>query len=192
MAACIPTGNFMSMNFDGIQNREAGYAYLAILFGIAVMGIGLAAVGEVWSTTSQREKEHELLYVGREFRAAIGRYYESSPGPLKRYPGNIEDLLKDNRFPQIKRHLRRIPVDPITGKAEWNLISAPGGGFMGISSSSDREPIKKSGFELGEERFESAQLYADFQFIYLPKQPRSMSINSVVTGQPSGQLVGRQ
>lgn len=85
----------------GLADRscQRGFTYLALLFAVAVMGIGTAAVAEVWATASRRDKERDLLYVGRELRAAIGRYYELSAGSVERYPPSLDDLLKDNRSP---------------------------------------------------------------------------------------------
>ena len=41
--------------------NQAGFTYLAALFLILVMGVVLAAIGQVWSTAQQRENERELL-----------------------------------------------------------------------------------------------------------------------------------
>jgi len=83
--------------------RQSGVTYLAMLFLVAVMGTLWAAVGEIWSTANQREKEKELLLIGAQFREAIRQYYEHSPGILKKYPGTLEDLMKDERQPGTQR-----------------------------------------------------------------------------------------
>jgi type II secretory pathway pseudopilin PulG len=41
-----------------------GVAYLALLIVIALMGVGLAAVGSLWSHIQTREKEQDLLFIG--------------------------------------------------------------------------------------------------------------------------------
>jgi type II secretory pathway pseudopilin PulG len=97
------------------------------------VGIGLAAAGVVWSEVSQREKERELLFVGEQFRKAIQQYYESGIAE-KKYPPNLEALLQDPRFPSIRRHLRRVYLDPMSGTAQWGLVRAPDGGVMGVYS----------------------------------------------------------
>ena len=61
------------------RRSEQGFGYLSVLIMVAFMGGGLAAFGEYYSHAAQREKEAELLFVGNEFRRAIGEYYESSP-----------------------------------------------------------------------------------------------------------------
>ena len=66
-----------------------------MLFAVALIGILLAAAGQVWRTEALREKEKELLFVGEQFRQAIGSYYENSPGVPRRYllspPGRVSN-----------------------------------------------------------------------------------------------------
>jgi type II secretory pathway pseudopilin PulG len=150
---------------------QQGFTYVALLIATAVIGIGLAATGTVWSQAALRDKERELLAVGAEMRAAIARYYERTPGTVKAYPRTLEDLLKDPRFPNVQRHLRRIYVDPMTGKAEWGLVAAPGGGVMGVYSLSGREPLKRAGFAAGDQELSRALHYSDWRFIYAPPRP---------------------
>src|SRR5262245_46206627 len=92
-----------------------GFTYIGLLIAIAVMGIGLAAIGPVSRTLQLRELESELLFAGDQIRRAIGEYYESSPAGLKQYPKKLEDLLRDNRYPGVRRYLRRLYFDPMTG-----------------------------------------------------------------------------
>ncbi|MGZ5780982.1 MAG: type II secretion system protein, partial [Burkholderiaceae bacterium] len=99
--------------------RDAGFTYLAVLFLVAIFGILLAATGMIWSTAQKREKERDLLFVGHQFRKAIGEYYERTPGTVKRYPNSFNDLLKDNRQLSTVRYLRRIYKDPLTTQSEW-------------------------------------------------------------------------
>jgi len=95
-----------------------GFTYIGLLVAIVVIGIGLAAVGPVSRTLQLRDKERELLFVGDQYRRAIGMYYDKTPGPLKQYPKKLEDLLRDNRYPTVQRYLRRIYFGPLTGKAQ--------------------------------------------------------------------------
>ena len=118
---------------------------MAALITIGVMGAGLAAYGELASHAAQREKERELLFVGNQFRQAIGAYYERSPGGAKRLPRTLEELLADKRYPMPRRYLRRLYADPITGKREWGFIQGPDGGIMGVYSLSEARPVKTGG-----------------------------------------------
>lgn len=146
--------------------RSQGFSYLGLLIFIALMGIGLALTGTVWHATAQREKETELLFVGDQFRTAIARFYEGSPGGVKKFPGALEDLLEDRRYPTTKRHLRRIYRDPMTDGHEWGLIAAPDGSIMGVFSLLEKAPRKVSGFRTEYERFADAKTYSDWKFAY--------------------------
>ena len=149
---------------------QAGYTYVGMLLAVAVIGIGLAATGIVWSQAGQREKERELLFVGDQYRRAIERYYERSPG-VKRYPAALSDLLSDTRFPKPERHLRRIYADPLTGKADWALIEAPGGGIMGVKSTSSATPIKSGAFGYRDRTFHGAKTYQEWEFFHESQAP---------------------
>jgi type II secretory pathway pseudopilin PulG len=142
-----------------------GFTYLTAIFVVALMGAGYAKIGEMWQTSSAREKEAQLMYVGNQYRRAIERYYLSGP---KRYPTTLEDLLKDARMPTTQRYLRQLYPDPITGSAQWAIVKAPDGGIMGVYSRSEAEPIKKANFKLSQRDFEVAKTYADWKFIYAP------------------------
>jgi type II secretory pathway pseudopilin PulG len=145
-----------------------GYTYVAMLVAVAVMSAGLAATGEVWSHAVRREKEAELLFVGQQYRQAIAFYYEQSPGNGKQYPAKLEDLVEDKRFPSPRRHLRKLYADPITGRAEWGIIEAPGGGIMGVHSRSNAEPVKRAEFGFRDRVFHQATNYYEWRFFYEP------------------------
>jgi type II secretory pathway pseudopilin PulG len=153
--------------------RQAGFTYVAMLIGVAVIGIGLAATGEVWSQSARRDKEQELLFIGQEFREAFERYHRESPGSMPRYPKTLQDLLQDSRHVTVKRHLRRIYRDPMTGRDEWGLVMAPEGGIMGVHSLSTERPLKSGNFSRGEnDAFKQAQRYSDWIFAHEAAPPK--------------------
>jgi type II secretory pathway pseudopilin PulG len=151
--------------------RQAGFTYLTALFAVAILGGGLALLGEMWETAAKREKEAELLFVGEQYRRAIGLYYEATPGKVKRYPRTLEDLIKDPRHVRTERYLRKLYPDPITGKNEWGLQKAPDGGIQGVHSLSKDKPLKIAGFLVRDAGFERAQTYADWLFMHTPAKP---------------------
>lgn len=145
--------------------RQRGMGYLGLLFAIAIIGITLATVGVLWSTQSRRDREAELLFVGNQFRQAIGHYYET--GGV--YPPALAELVEDTRVPIARRFLRRLYPDPMTGTGDWELIRTSDGGIMGVASNSMQAPIKVAGFSLADAAFEKQSCYCDWKFIYLSK-----------------------
>ena len=142
-----------------------GFTYFTVMILVAIMGAGMAAIGTVWHHAVQREKEAELLFIGGEFRRAIGGYFEGSPGGPQ-YPKSLDDLLKDKRLPVPKPHLRKIYVDPMTGSREWGLVKEPAGGILGVYSKSTRKPLKKARFKEEDKAFSTASTYSDWKFVY--------------------------
>jgi len=165
-----------------VRAQDRGFTYVAVLFVVAVVGIGLASVGQVWRTAQQREKETQLLFIGDQFRRAIGSFYES-PAAEKRYPRSLQELLRDPRQPNVVRHLRRIYGDPMTGTPDWGLVTAPDGQIVGVFSLSDGEPIRRHGFADPYTPFVSASKYSDWKFVYTG----GMAVAASETGMDPGQ-----
>jgi type II secretory pathway pseudopilin PulG len=155
-------GNFM---------RHCGFTYIAVLFLVAIMGAVLAGTATVWHTLVQRDKEQELLYVGHEFRRAIGLYYERTPGAAKQFPKKLEDLIEDKRQTNVTRYLRKRYIDPMTANKKWGLVPGPDGTVMGVYSLSDALPIKTGSFDQTDKEFDSKTSYQDWKFTYIPFSP---------------------
>jgi hypothetical protein len=153
------------------SKRQLGLAYLLLLMMVAAVGAGLAATGIVWGHSVQREKEAELLRAGGEIRRAIATYYERSPGAIKQYPQSLEELLLDKRHLTVQRHLRRVPMEPMTRSTEWGLVRAPDGRVMGVFSLSQTRPIRTAGAGSKGwlEGFSGAKSYSDWRFVYIPE-----------------------
>jgi len=150
--------------------HSSGFTYLGALFAIVIMGMALATASELWSTAQKRAKERELLFVGNEFRNAIALYYNKSPGAAKQYPKTLEELLKDPRKLTTERYLRKIYRDPLTNKTEWGLVTGPDGRIEGIYSLAQSQPLKTGNFSEADREFEGKTSYADWKFVYRPKQ----------------------
>lgn len=150
-----------------LPRYQDGFTYLGILFMVAIMGIALTAIGTLWHTEMKREKEKELLFIGHQYRNAIKQYYHRTPG-VSMYPKDLKMLLKDPRFLNTQRYLRKMYTDPMTGMAEWGLIKSPDGGIMGVYSLSKQKPLKKSRFKSVDKGFETAKSYKDWRFSYVP------------------------
>ena len=144
------------------KRQQGGFTYLTALLVLAAMGTGLVSIAELWSHARQRENEMELQWIGAQFKQAIGLYYHASPGAVKRYPETLEDLLDDRRHLATARYLRRIYADPMTGKSDWGMVKAAGGGIMGVHSLSQNIAIRQKEF---------GRTSADWRFIYVPSEP---------------------
>jgi hypothetical protein len=139
----------------------------------------LTAVSGVWQTTVQREREAQLIWVGHQYRLAIASYYSRG----NRYPDTLEQLVQDDRSPVPLHHLRRLYVDPVTGKADWTLVlTADGQRITGVASSSNAKPIKRAGFDPVDAAFEQTECYCAWQFVYTVRRfNRSAVSDSTLT-----------
>jgi type II secretory pathway pseudopilin PulG len=167
MGRSSPAGSAPPPGQAARGRRDRGFTYVVILLAVAFLGIALAAVGTVWALAARREREAELLFVGDAYRSAIAHYYASGPG-AHRFPEKLEDLVEDRRVPLPRRHLRRIYPDPMTGRADWQLIRDPEGGIAGVSSSSPKAPVKRANFQPPDDDFAGAECYCDWKFEYTP------------------------
>jgi type II secretory pathway pseudopilin PulG len=151
--------------------QQLGFTYIGLLVAVVVLGVALSAVGMVWHTQAQREREQELLFIGHQFKTAIAAYYNSGVGG-RQYPQQLSDLLEDMRMPVPHHYLRRLYNDPMTGAADWTLVRVEGLGITGVASSSQAAPLKHSGFSTEETTFEDATCYCQWQFVYVPRNFR--------------------
>src|SRR5687767_15876701 len=113
---------------------QAGYTLAELVMVAAVMVILAGAVLPAVKFTARRTKDMELRHHLRTMRDAIDSYKRFSDLGLldidiaaQGYPSELEDLVEGVEIVgQVDRKfkvLRRIPVDPMTGEAEWGLRS---------------------------------------------------------------------
>lgn len=152
-------------------SRQHGFTYLGLLILVAILALATSATVTLGSIAQRREAEQRLLEAGDAYRRAIASYLGSGQSGVRSYPNSLADLLKDPRYPNVRRHLRQLYPDPITGQAEWGLILAPGGGIMGVHSLSDATPIKIAGFEVENQAFDGTAHYSQWRFVVLPTAP---------------------
>ena len=118
----------------------------------------------MYQTQTKREKEQQLLFAGNQIQRAIASYYNTIPaGAARQLPRNLQAHLDDPRTPTRLQHLRQIYIDPMTGKADWVLVSGPGG-IIGVHSRSTVAPLKVNGFSPMNKTFEGKKSYADWVF----------------------------
>ncbi|HCJ6672711.1 TPA: type II secretion system protein, partial [Acinetobacter baumannii] len=98
------------------RSSQQGAIYIWMLLSLLFLSLGIGQWSINYATLKQREKEEELLRIGLMYRKAIYQYYQNSPGGVKTYPEKLEDLLRDPRYLEVKRYLRKLEKDPMTSK----------------------------------------------------------------------------
>jgi type II secretory pathway pseudopilin PulG len=151
------------------QHRQAGFAWLFVLFLLAAASAAGAAVAQRWADQSSREKERQLLRIGDAYAQALAAYRASSPGSDKRFPQSLEQLVDDHRFVGTRRHLRKLYADPVTGQADWVLLRDARGDIAGLHSKSDKQPWARVAMKLEFTDLGAAERYADW--IFTPRLP---------------------
>ena len=110
---------------------QAGLTLVELIVTVAILAILATAAVPLARFRVQREKERELRYDLWQMRDAIDRYKDAADKHAfqikldsQGYPPDLDTLVKgvDAQGKKL-RFLRRIPVDPMTGKAEWTLRS---------------------------------------------------------------------
>ncbi len=150
------------------QLHHDGFTYMTVLVLVVVTGIALIGVSRYWRTVIQRDLETELLFRGNQIRKGIESYYNAGTNDYNRYPSGMADLLKDPRFPGIKRHLRKLYTDPFSRDGKWGMVFGRNGRLIGVYSTSNGRPMKTGNFSLENESFQNKEKYSDWKFIYYP------------------------
>lgn len=152
-----------------VKRRAAGFTYIGLLIFIAILAVTAGSTLQVGVLLQRRVAEQELLAIGMEFREALVSYAKATPVGQDPLPRSFEDLLKDPRYPETRRHLRQVYIDPVTGKSEWGIVAPPtGGGIVGVYSLSDATPIKINNFLPPLEAFNNKTHYRDWIFSGVP------------------------
>lgn len=151
------------------QSAAPGFAYLGLLVAVAAMGLAAAGTVSLGAQASRQDAERQLLAIGGELERALLSYAAASPPAQAGIgPRALEDLLKDPRSPGLKRHLRRVRPDPLTGMPDWGLLLARDGSILGVYSLAEGRPQKTAGFGPAQAHFEQAERYADWVFTASP------------------------
>jgi general secretion pathway protein G len=113
-------------------SAEAGMTLLELIITCAILLILSSAALPIAKYSVVRRKEAELRRDLREMRDAIDRYKDAADRNQIRveigsegYPPDLETLVAGVQLgtsgDKKIRFLRKIPVDPISGRAEWGL-----------------------------------------------------------------------
>jgi general secretion pathway protein G len=115
--------------------RQRGFTLLEMLVTATVLLILASAVMPLARNGVRRQKELELRRDLREIRMAIDSYKQMAdankikapPVENNGYPESLDILVEGVQMTNKTsaagkiRFLRRLPVDPITNKAEWGM-----------------------------------------------------------------------
>ncbi|MBD8565212.1 type II secretion system protein [Oxalobacteraceae sp. CFBP 8763] len=131
------------------RGRQAGFTYLGLIIFVTIIGLVGAATLKIGALLQRAAAEEELLDIGAAFSAALDSYAAATPQGASPYPPSLKELLKDPRVPGVRRHLRKIFVDPLTGKAEWGVVYLGDGttGVVAVHSLSTAKPLKVANFD---------------------------------------------
>jgi type II secretory pathway pseudopilin PulG len=153
------------------KNRSRGFAYILLLVTIAVISAIAASSLQIGTQITRRDAEQALQVVGGEFEQALYSYANATPNNKSpninsgaKGPRTLAELLKDTRFAGVKRHLRQLHADPLTGLNEWGIITDKAGFILGIYSLALGKPIKQTGFASLHSNFEDAIGYERWIF----------------------------
>ncbi len=125
---------------------QGGFTYVGLLVLVAIIGLVGALTIKAGALMQRAAAEDELLHIGLEFSNALRSYEVATPAGQSRQPRSLQDLLKDPRFPGVRRHLRKIYIDPFTGHQEWGVLYSNEHGVIGVHSLSSARPLKIANF----------------------------------------------
>lgn len=151
--------------FPKARSSQSGFTYLSLMIVLAIIGLVTATTIKLGSVLQRSKAEQELLMIGVAFSDALQSYAEATPAGQSTMPATLADLLRDPRFPTHKRHLRKIFVDPVTGRTEWGIVYAGDRtGVVAIYSLSNARPVKISNFPQRFAGFSGALKISDWKF----------------------------
>jgi len=113
------------------SGREAGLTLVELIVTVAILALLAGAAVPVARFQVKREKERELRRDLWEMRDAIDHYKDAADRGAfqtklesQNYPPDLETLVTGVDVQGKKvRFLRHIPVDPMTGNADWGMRS---------------------------------------------------------------------
>ena len=120
------------------MRKDSGYTFVEILVVTTILLILASTVMPLAQVVSQRTRETELRRDLREMRIAIDKFKDAADQGLisqtelkpenEGYPPKLETLVEgipmaNDATGRKLKFLRRVPVDPMTGKTEWGLRS---------------------------------------------------------------------
>ncbi len=115
----------------GKRRGQRGFTLIEMIVATAILLILTGLAVPLVRLSIQRERERELRYDLWMMRDAIDRYKDAADrgafqikAGSQGYPPDLDTLVNGVDVAGKKlKFLRRIPIDPMTGNAEWGLRS---------------------------------------------------------------------
>ena len=93
------------------MHMKKGFTLIEIIIVLVLIGILVAVVTPIYRNSVIRAREAVLKENLFQIRDAISKFYHDK----FKYPTTLDDLVTN-------KYLSRVPVDPIMGSEEWELI----------------------------------------------------------------------
>ena len=115
---------------------QRGMTLIELIVAVTILALLSTLAVPLARYKVKRDKERDLRYALREIRSAIDRYKDASDQQKIQvkvgtdgYPEDLDVLVEGvtlvgNAKGEKIKFLRRIPIDPMTGKAEWGKRSS--------------------------------------------------------------------
>jgi type II secretory pathway pseudopilin PulG len=101
--------------------HSAGFTYVWALIAVAVTSAMLAAGAQLASARAARERQAEYAWVLDQYRMAIRSYSQASSATPSAPLQTVQQLVRDERGGVVRRHIRQLYPNPLTGKVDWQL-----------------------------------------------------------------------
>jgi general secretion pathway protein G len=121
-----------------VRRRQRGFTFIELVVVTTILLILASTVLPLTQVTVKRQREAELRRSLREVRTALDKFKDAvdrgeipstelEPGN-EGYPPDLETLVEGvsvagDAAGRMLKFLRRVPVDPMTGDADWALRS---------------------------------------------------------------------
>lgn len=118
-------------NRSSRARRIGGFTLIELIVATAILVILTTMALPLARVSIKREKERELRYDLWQMRDAIDRYKDAADRAAfqiklgsEGYPPDLDTLVQgvDSNGKKL-RFLRKVPVDPMTGKTDWGMRS---------------------------------------------------------------------
>ncbi len=113
------------------RRQASGFTLIELIVATTIMAILTGMAVPLARITIKRERERELRRDLWQMRDAIDRYKDAADRAAfqiklgsEGYPPDLDTLVQgvDSNGKKLK-FLRKIPIDPMTGKSEWGMRS---------------------------------------------------------------------